>query len=66
MLGLLGAAAEEALLVGDSPYDIQAARQGGLTGWCVATGTHTAAELRAAGADAVFPDLPALQAALGL
>ena len=66
VLGLLGAAAEETLLVGDSPYDIQAARQGGLTGWCVATGTHTAAELRAAGADAVFPGLPALQAALGL
>jgi hypothetical protein len=30
----------------------------------VATGTHTAAELNAAGATRVFSDLPALQAAL--
>jgi len=52
------------LLVGDSPYDIEAAYQAGLTSWCVPTGTHTAAELRAAGADWVFDNLKAMGAVL--
>jgi phosphoglycolate phosphatase len=38
--------------------------RGGLAGWAVTTGTHGAEELRAAGADRVFPDLVALRAAL--
>jgi len=65
-LDQMGVGAEGGVLIGDSPFDIAAAHQGGLTAWCVATGTHTDPELRAAGADAVFPDLRALQAGLKL
>ena len=64
VLTALGAAASETMLIGDSPFDVKAAHNGGFACWCVTTGTHTAAELRSAGADAVFPDLFALQAAL--
>jgi len=64
VLAQLGAAPVTALLVGDSPYDVQAAHNGGFPCWAVTTGTHTADELRAAGADAVFADLPALHRAL--
>ena len=52
------------MLIGDSPFDVQAAHNGGFPCWCVATGTHTGDELRTAGADAVFADLFALSAAL--
>lgn len=65
VLALLVARPEEAVLVGDSPFDIRAARGAGLPSWCVATGTHPAAALEAAGADRVFANLAALQAALG-
>lgn len=63
-LETLGAPDLPVLLVGDSPYDIAAAKNAAWTSWCVTTGTHNAAELEAAGADRVFPDLPAIQAAL--
>lgn len=63
-LSQLGAGPGGAMLVGDSPYDVQAARLGGLAGWAVTTGTHEAGELRAAGADRIFPNLAALRAAL--
>ncbi len=46
-----------ALLIGDSPYDIQTAKAGGFPCWCVPTGTHSAEELRSAGADAVYLNL---------
>jgi len=49
--------ANDTLLVGDSPYDVQTAHQAGLPCWCVTTGTHTAEQLRAAGADAVYANL---------
>jgi phosphoglycolate phosphatase len=52
------------LLLGDSPYDIQAAQNGGFACWCVTTGTHDAAQLTAAGATRVFPNLTDLAAAL--
>jgi phosphoglycolate phosphatase len=55
-----------ALLIGDSPYDIQTAKAGGFPCWCVPTGTHTAEELRAAGADAVYLNLREVAQALGL
>jgi len=54
------------LLVGDSPYDIQAAHNAGLPAWCVSTGTHTATELRAAAAEAVYASLGEIAAALEL
>jgi phosphoglycolate phosphatase len=60
----LGATAPTTLLVGDSPWDVEAAKNTGLTSWCVTTGTHSAAELTAVKADRVFPDLIALHAAL--
>ncbi|HWA85329.1 MAG TPA: HAD family hydrolase [Opitutus sp.] len=56
----LRAEASTAVLVGDSIYDVATARNAALASWCVTTGTHTAPELRAAGADRIFPDLPAL------
>lgn len=65
VLEQLGARAESTMLVGDSPFDVQAAHHGGFPCWCVTTGTHDAAQLAAAKADAVFPDLIALGAALG-
>ncbi len=60
----LGAAPATTLLVGDSPFDIAAAHAAGFPCWTVTTGTHTAAELTAAHADAVFPDLAAVSTAL--
>ena len=65
LLAQLHAEAATTLMVGDSPFDVQAALNAGFPCWAVTTGTHTAAELTAAGATHVFSDLPALQAALG-
>jgi phosphoglycolate phosphatase-like HAD superfamily hydrolase/ribosomal protein S18 acetylase RimI-like enzyme len=47
----------EVLVVGDTPRDVAAAHAVGCAALCVATGTFDAAALRAAGADAVVPDL---------
>ncbi|MSU69297.1 MAG: HAD family hydrolase [Opitutaceae bacterium] len=57
---------KDTLLIGDSQYDIETAHAAGLPCWCVTTGTHTAAELNAAGADAVLGSLGEVAAALGL
>lgn len=57
VLAALEADAATTLLVGDSPYDFQAARNAGLAFIGVTTGTHTTEELRAAGAERVFADL---------
>ena len=43
--------------IGDSVRDVDAAKIGGAAAAAVATGRSTAAELRAAGADTVLPDL---------
>jgi phosphoglycolate phosphatase len=64
VLHTLGAKAATTLLVGDSPYDVQTAQNAGFPSWCVTTGTHSAAELKAAGATKIFPDLRAVQSAL--
>ncbi len=53
----LGAVAADTLLVGDSPFDVATAHNAGLAFIGVATGTHTAAELTAEGADRVCTDL---------
>lgn len=63
-LAALGADAASTLLVGDSPFDVAAARNGGFPCWAVTTGTHEAAPLREAGAERIFSWLPALHAAL--
>jgi HAD superfamily hydrolase (TIGR01509 family) len=55
-----------ALLVGDSPYDVQAAHGAGLPCWAVTTGTHNVEQLRAARADKVFSSLHEMAAELGV
>ena len=62
----LGAKAADTLLVGDSPFDVQTARNGGLGFIGVPTGTHSAEELKAAGADRVAADLFGVARELGL
>jgi phosphoglycolate phosphatase len=57
VLQQLGARREGTMLIGDSTFDVKAAHAGGFACWCVTTGTHTAEQLRASGAEAVFPDL---------
>jgi len=64
VLAELGASPATTLLVGDSPFDIQAAQNGGFPCWAVTTGTHDAAALRNAGAQRIFDGLPALHTAL--
>jgi phosphoglycolate phosphatase len=64
VLAQLGANPATTLLVGDSPFDVQTAKNGGFPCWVVTTGTHNAAELTAAGADRVFADLTTLAVAL--
>lgn len=56
-----GAAADETLVVGDTPWDVEAAAKVGLRTVCVLTGgAWSAAELTEAGAVAVFRDCAAL------
>jgi phosphoglycolate phosphatase len=64
VLHALGADPATALLVGDSPFDVATARNAGFPCWGVTTGTHTASQLRDAGAQAVFANLTKLGAAL--
>ncbi len=56
-LGRLGASVGTTCLVGDSIFDLQTARKAGMPFFGVTTGTHTAEELRAAGAEHVFAGL---------
>jgi phosphoglycolate phosphatase len=49
----------ETVVAGDTPLDVAAALSAGARSLGVATGPSTAAELAAAGADAVLPDLTA-------
>jgi phosphoglycolate phosphatase-like HAD superfamily hydrolase len=61
--------AQDAVVIGDTPFDIQVAIAGGARSLAVATGSYDVDALRAAGADAVISDLsdlPAVLAALGL
>jgi phosphoglycolate phosphatase-like HAD superfamily hydrolase len=66
MLDRLGAKDETTCLIGDSPYDVAAAQASGWDFYGVTTGTHTAAELQAAGATNVRPDLPSWAREWGL
>jgi phosphoglycolate phosphatase len=63
-LTTLGGDAATAVLVGDSPWDIAAAQNAGVAFVGVTTGTHSAEELRAAGATLVFADLKGAGGAL--
>ena len=60
VLSELNATVGSTCLVGDSPYDVEAARNGGFPCYCVATGTHDTGQLCAAGAAGVYDDLLAL------
>ncbi|MGC4075169.1 MAG: HAD family hydrolase [Nibricoccus sp.] len=60
----LGAAASTTCMIGDSPYDIKAAHNGGFPCHCVTTGTHTAKELSDAGANSIHPDMVSLARAI--
>jgi HAD superfamily hydrolase (TIGR01549 family) len=53
-----------AVLIGDSPWDCAAAERAGLPCVTLRTGGFAGTELRAAGAAAVFDDLPSLRAEL--
>jgi phosphoglycolate phosphatase len=50
-------AAADAVVIGDTPLDIACAKFSAARSIGVATGMHSVVELRAAGADVVFPDL---------
>jgi HAD superfamily hydrolase (TIGR01662 family) len=63
----LGADARTTCLIGDSPFDVETARNAGFPCFCVTTGTHDAAALLAAGAAGVYPGLTQVgQGAFGL
>jgi len=61
----LGLTPEETMLIGDSPFDIEAAANAGVRCVAVATGSHTRAQLLAhnPAPEAVFEDLDELGAA---
>ncbi|MEM9161154.1 MAG: HAD family hydrolase [Verrucomicrobiota bacterium] len=53
-------APEKALMIGDSPFDIAAAKNVGMTSFVVPTGSHTAEELAEDSPDQIFPSLTAI------
>jgi phosphoglycolate phosphatase-like HAD superfamily hydrolase len=67
--GKYSAEVTDTVLVGDTPLDVRAAREGGARSVAVASGPYGLEALREAGADAVLADLgdtPRVLAALGL
>lgn len=50
----------DAVVLGDTPYDVAAAKEIGLPTIAVLTGGFSEETLRKAGADEIYPDLPAL------
>lgn len=54
----------EVVIIGDTPHDIACGRSLGARAVAVATGRHSEAALRSAGADAVVPDLADLESVL--
>jgi phosphoglycolate phosphatase len=54
----------QALVIGDTPFDIECAAAGGARSLAVATGGHDAEKLRAAGANVVFETLADTDAVL--
>jgi HAD superfamily hydrolase (TIGR01509 family) len=59
-LKLVGGSAQDAMMVGDSPWDVRAADRAGVPTLAVLTGGFAAAELREAGAIAVFESVAEL------
>jgi HAD superfamily hydrolase (TIGR01549 family) len=58
------AGGREAVMVGDTPWDIEAARNAGVPTICVLTGGYSEQELRDAGAAAVFESVEQLRGSL--
>ncbi|HEX6117558.1 MAG TPA: HAD family hydrolase [Solirubrobacterales bacterium] len=58
------AGADEAILIGDTPWDVEAAERAGVKTVAVLTGGFSGEELREAGAIAVFESIPELREAL--
>ncbi len=61
---LAKAGTRDAVLVGDTPWDVEAARRAGIDTICVMTGGFSEAELRDAGAVAVFESMNDLRKSL--
>ena len=60
---------EDSVIIGDTPLDVACPAAAGDRSLPVATGSHSVDQLRASGADVVFPNLsdtPAVLQALGL
>ena len=55
------AGTDDGLMVGDTPWDVEAARKAGIGTVCVVTGGFSEQELRDAGAAAVFESVEALR-----
>jgi HAD superfamily hydrolase (TIGR01509 family) len=60
-----GGSAEDAVMIGDTPWDVQAAGRAGVRTLAVLTGGFAAAELTEAGADAAFESVAELRSELG-
>lgn len=56
-LSKLGTEASQTIMIGDSPFDIEAALNVGMTSFTVPTGSHTKEELLAAGTHHIFNSL---------
>jgi phosphoglycolate phosphatase len=56
----LGATAQDCCMIGDSPYDIEAATVVQMPCYVVATGSHTLSELRETSAEGAYADIVAL------
>jgi phosphoglycolate phosphatase-like HAD superfamily hydrolase len=59
------ASTDDAVMVGDTPWDIKAAEAAGVPTVAVITGGFSRAELEAAGAVAVFESVAELRSGLG-
>ena len=60
VISLLAVSSNNIIVIGDSPTDVNVAQNSGLTAYCVATGSHSEAELKEAGAVATFKNLSSL------
>lgn len=60
VLETVGSEAAETLMIGDSPFDVEAGKVRGLWVAVVATGSHTSEQLQETPADWVFTDMAAL------
>ena len=58
---LAKAGTRDAVLIGDTPWDVEAARKAGIETICVVTGGFSRQELEEAGAAAVYESLVALR-----